>query len=172
MGPPPPVTPSKQKEDFRITINHLNSRWKLDLREVDLFSPYSKSAEVPAEPPQLCVKIVRFLFYQNRPALESVISNFEEMGQGHCICMAMETSTRTRYASIKTARGQHAPTKLPRLKLDTNAYAIPAPICRDVIKDGRALELRCSGFVLWVARMMNSLSAKGATNAAKLLMFI
>lgn len=82
MGPPPPVTPSKQKEDPRTTINHLNSRWKLDLREEDLCSPYSESAEVPAEPSRLCVKIVRFLFYQNRPALESVISNFEEWARG------------------------------------------------------------------------------------------
>jgi hypothetical protein len=30
----------------------------------------------------------------------------------------------------------------------------------------------CSGFVLWVASMMNSLSAKEATNAATLLLFI
>ena len=82
MGPPPPVTPSKQKEDPRTTINHLNSRWKLDLREADLCSSHSKSAEVPAEPSQLCVKIVRFLFYQNRPALERVISNFEEWARG------------------------------------------------------------------------------------------
>jgi hypothetical protein len=45
-------------------------------------------------------------------------------------------------------------------------------ILRGVAKDGRALKLRCSGFVLWVARMMNSLSAKEDTNADKLLMFI
>lgn len=75
----PPVTPSKQKEDPRITIRHLNSKWKLDLREEDLASPYPKSVTAPQQPPpQLCVKIIRFLCYQNKRALERAISNFEE----------------------------------------------------------------------------------------------